>query len=176
MTGNLISQSSITQSSPHISCAFIWMSSMSLVSDPFKPDTDVWIYFSLCRNTDEFDKADDLKKRTHFNSLLTLRCITHVLPLLRKDEIILLLISYKSFHGTWKLDGWNDHIIQPARDVVLDYYKVCTHNISSVHPSRLKPMQSISFSFSATQSHLTLKNTCVAIIYSRFFSCFIVLQ
>ena len=29
-----------------------------------------------------------------------------------------------NFHADWTLDGWNDHIIQPARDAVLDYYKV----------------------------------------------------
>jgi len=31
-----------------------------------------------------------------------------------------------NFHKIWTLDGWNDHIIQPARDAVLDYYKVRT--------------------------------------------------
>jgi len=29
-----------------------------------------------------------------------------------------------NFHAQWTLDGWNDHIIQPALDAVLDYYKV----------------------------------------------------
>jgi len=37
-----------------------------------------------------------------------------------------------NFHAKWTLDGWNDHIIQPARDAVLDYYKVCMLNISSL--------------------------------------------
>jgi len=27
-------------------------------------------------------------------------------------------------HEWWRLDGWNDDIIQPARDAVLNYYKV----------------------------------------------------
>jgi len=25
----------------------------------------------------------------------------------------------------WSLDGWNDYIIQPARDAALAYYTVC---------------------------------------------------
>jgi len=29
-----------------------------------------------------------------------------------------------SFHERWPLDGWNDDSIQPARDAVLNYYKV----------------------------------------------------
>jgi len=29
-----------------------------------------------------------------------------------------------SFHERWPLDGWNDDVIQPARDAVLSYYKV----------------------------------------------------
>ena len=32
----------------------------------------------------------------------------------------------QSFHADFTLDGWNDHIIQPARDAVLNYYKVRT--------------------------------------------------
>jgi len=31
----------------------------------------------------------------------------------------------RTFHAEWLLDGWNDHVIQPARDAVLSYYKVC---------------------------------------------------
>jgi len=31
----------------------------------------------------------------------------------------------RTFHAEWPLDGWNDHVIQPARDAVLNYYKVC---------------------------------------------------
>ena len=31
-----------------------------------------------------------------------------------------------NFHADFTLNGWNDHIIQPARDAVLDYYKVRT--------------------------------------------------
>ena len=32
----------------------------------------------------------------------------------------------RNFHAKFTLKGWNDHIIQPARDAVLDYYKVRT--------------------------------------------------
>jgi len=32
----------------------------------------------------------------------------------------------KNFHADFTVDGCNDHIIQPARDAVLDYYKVRT--------------------------------------------------
>jgi len=32
----------------------------------------------------------------------------------------------RNFHADFPLNGWNDHIIQPARDAVLDYYKVRT--------------------------------------------------
>jgi len=35
-------------------------------------------------------------------------------------------VNPKSFHEKYPLDGWDDHIIQPARDAVLDYYKVRT--------------------------------------------------
>ena len=36
--------------------------------------------------------------------------------------------SRRYFHEGWRLDGWNDHIIQPARDAVLEYYKVNVAN------------------------------------------------
>jgi len=60
--------------------------------------------------------------------------ITHALPLACKSEDILGDIARRdyygrtlySFHAMWPLDGWNDMIIQPALDVVLDYYKVVT--------------------------------------------------
>ena len=42
-----------------------------------------------------------------------------------------------NFHAGWTLDGWNDNIIQPALDAVLDYYKVCTSNISYLTSSLL---------------------------------------
>ena len=32
--------------------------------------------------------------------------------------------SGRNFHGYWNLDGWNDEIIQLARDAVLEYYRV----------------------------------------------------
>jgi len=65
---------------------------------------------------------------------MALRCITHLLPLSSKDRIILQLISDKGVHRAWKLDGWNDHIIQPARDAVFNYYQVCTAKIRAQTP------------------------------------------
>jgi len=105
---------------------------MSSVSDPFVSNADTWLNFSLCYTANEFDKADDQKKKAHFDSLVVLRCIAHVLPLLSKDVYVLRLSFGRDFHRTCNLDGWNDHIIQPARDAILDYYKVYTHNISSI--------------------------------------------
>ena len=73
--------------------------------------------------------ADDLKKKEHSRTLSALFCIAHVFPLAYKSENVLICIpgetSKKNFHAKWALDGWNDDIIQPARDAVLNYYKVC---------------------------------------------------
>jgi len=106
------------------------------MSDPYYSNTDTLFYFSCHLNVNEFDKADRQGKAAHSYSLVAMCCITHVLPLSCKDIEILQLISFRGFHRTWKLDGWNDYIIQPARDAVLNYYKVCTHDISSIRHSR----------------------------------------
>jgi len=77
--------------------------------------------------------ADDLEKKKHSSTLSALLCIAHVLPLACKSERIMgrIFIEYtgpwgysKNFHAEWRLGGWNDGIIQPARDAVLNYYKV----------------------------------------------------
>jgi len=81
--------------------------------------------------------ADDEKKRNHSTSLLFLLYIAHLLPLACKSEDILEEIFHTgrrssswgvqiNFHANFTLNGWNDHIIQPAREAVLDYYKVRT--------------------------------------------------
>jgi len=81
--------------------------------------------------------AQDLKKRNHSDTLSVLLYIAHVLPLACKSGAIVRHIfrtvddssrlhASRNFHTTFTLDGWNDHIIQPARDAVLDYYKVRT--------------------------------------------------
>jgi len=71
--------------------------------------------------------------------------MTHVLPLACKSDDIMKWVfcpeacaryQRSNFHAVWTLDGWNDHIIQPALDAVLDYYKVRTSNIS-YNPSSL---------------------------------------
>jgi len=81
--------------------------------------------------------ADDKKKRNHSQCLLFLLYIAHLLPLACKSEDILEYIfnpevsteswvAPPNFHADFPLNGWNDHTIQPARDAVLDYYKVRT--------------------------------------------------
>ena len=84
--------------------------------------------FSLCPSADAFHRATDSDKKTHSNVLFALLCIAHALPLACESENIMDYIlgekPMRNFHGTWTLDGWNDEIIQPARDAVLNYYKV----------------------------------------------------
>jgi len=90
-------------------------------------------YFSLYQNADEFHIAEDTKKRNHSKTLLALLYIAHLLPLACMSEHILGSIfsteytesgrHLRNFHVEFTLDGWNDDIIQPARDTVLDYYK-----------------------------------------------------
>jgi len=79
--------------------------------------------------------ADDWKKKDHSSALSALLCIAHVLPLACKSENIVRRIFLdraaaleppKNFHAECTLDGWNDGIIQPARNAVLSYYKVWT--------------------------------------------------
>jgi len=65
----------------------------------------------------------------------------------------------RNFHAEWTLDGWNDHIIQPAQDAVIDYYKVRTSNIL---PLRLNSINRTLFVVSVTRSHETSENTCAS--------------
>jgi len=80
--------------------------------------------------------ADAEKKRGHSKNLSVFLYIADVLPQACKSEHILRYIfdakghsrpwhALQTFHANFILDGWNDHIIQPARDAVLNYYKVC---------------------------------------------------
>jgi len=85
---------------------------------------------------------------------MALRCITHLLPLSSKNRIILELISNKGVQQAWNLDGWNDHIIQPARDAAFNYYQVCTAKISSVQFWRSNPFNKTLFIPSAMQNHM----------------------
>jgi len=73
----------------------------------------------------------------HSENLSVLLYIAHLLPLACKsDEIVGFVFrgedhsrgwySPRNFHANFTLNGWNDHIIQPARDAVLAYYKVRT--------------------------------------------------
>jgi len=65
----------------------------------------------------------------------------------------------RNFHAEWTLGGWNDHIIQPAQDAVIDYYKVRTSNIL---PLRLNSINRTLFVVSVTRSHETSENTCAS--------------
>jgi len=97
-------------------------------------------FFSLCRSADEFHMADDEEKRDHSETLSVLLYIAHLLPLTCMSEDILTSIfspeyteiglGPRNFHADFTPDGWNDHIIQPARDAALDYYKVRTRLMS----------------------------------------------
>ena len=55
--------------------------------------------------------------------------IAHVLPLACDSDEVKECISNPhfrgNFHHEWPLNGWNDNIIEPARDTILEYYKVC---------------------------------------------------
>jgi len=104
-----------------------------LISGSFISCTDKCHYFSLCPSADAFHRATDWAKETHSNALFTLLCIAHTLPLACGSKTIknhfflgnvLGREVIRSFHRAWPLDGWNDGIIQPVRDAVLNYYKV----------------------------------------------------
>jgi len=78
--------------------------------------------------------AKDWQKRNHSKKLSVLLYIAHLLPLSWMSEGILKCIFRpewtegwpppRNFHADFTLDGWNNSIIQPARDAALDYYKV----------------------------------------------------
>jgi len=130
-------QCSITQQLLSTLCSSSWTYRRSSVSNIIISCTDQSHYFSLCQSADEFHMAGDWKKRKHSKSLLFLLYVAHLLPLARKSDEIMGYIFHtedrsicwhgpSNFHANFTLNGWNDHIIQPARDAVLDYYKVCT--------------------------------------------------
>jgi len=71
----------------------------------------------------------------------------------------------RTFHAEWLLDGWNDHVIQPARDAVLSYYKVCVSIAVLFRQNSHSNTLNAIFFFSDTRSHLVLKNICASITY-----------
>jgi len=103
--------------------------------------------------------AKDNKKRKHSKHLSVLLYVVHVLPQACKSEDILQYIFVpnctegwrrpRNFHADFTPDGWNDHIIQPARDAVLDYYKVHMRPISLHIVLALKIIQPNFICFSA---------------------------
>jgi len=92
------------------------------------------LHIRPCQNADIFNSSDEDTKRKYSEVLCAFLCIAHVLPLAQKSQGLLDQIYNGQrderwqghFHKRWTLDGWNDHIIQPARDAVLEYYKVRT--------------------------------------------------
>ena len=107
---------------------------VGFVSTPFISCTDKFHYFRIFPSADAFHTADDLSKERHSETISALLCIAHALPLACKSEKIMesILLDHHwglgyeyNFHERWHLDGWNDDVIQPARDAVLHYYKVC---------------------------------------------------
>jgi len=126
--------------------------------------------------------AEDRKKKAHSENLSVLLYIAHLLPLAWMSEDILYFIFSpectedwrppRNFHAEYTLNGWNDHIIQPARDAVLDYYKVHTRPISLHTVLALKLIQPNFICFSAlrkpiqrqkvlARQHSILVSTCV---------------
>jgi len=122
--------------------------------------------------------ADDEKKRNHSKNLLVLLYIAHLLPLACESEEILEYMFFpkdrgfcwygpRNFHAKFTLNGWNDLIIQPARDAVFYYYKVRTlyptSTVLALIPILYQPL--FILWISATQSHPTSRSTCASIIY-----------
>ena len=156
---------------------------VGFISTPFIFCIDKWHHFSLLQSADAFHTANDWRKEKHSFTLSALLCIAHALPLACKSARIMKKILFDrqwdfkyacSFHERWPLDGWNDDVIQPARDAVLHYYKVRV----SIYPSTVLVLNHSTklclciLCSSAMQNHPTSKNTCVAIIYPSFYTFF----
>ena len=130
-------QDSITQQLLRTLCSVSWNHCRFFGFKSCYSCADQSHHFSLCQSADEFDMAEDEKKRNHSKNLSVLLYIAHLLPLACKSDAIMGHIfrtedrsirwhGPSNFHANFTLNGWNDHIIQPARDAVLDYYKVRT--------------------------------------------------
>jgi len=73
-----------------------------------------------------FNSSDDNAKKAYSDTLSAMIYIAHVLPRAGRSPFLELCIKLGYHHLNWPLNGWNDEIIQPARDAVLEYYKVST--------------------------------------------------
>jgi len=132
---------------------------MSLVANPVIHTLINAIILASIRMLMSFTIAEDTKKRNHSKTLLVLLYIAHLLPLACMSEHILESIfspeytesgrRLRNFHVDFTLDEWNYDIIQPARDTVLDYYKVHMRPLSLPTVLTLKPIQPIFICFSA---------------------------
>jgi len=80
----------------------------------------------LCSSEEIFNSFDDDSKEEHSEILSYMVYVAHVLPLACSSERIpreIFNLDW-NFHRKWPLNGWNNDILQPARDAVLEYYKV----------------------------------------------------
>lgn len=82
---------------------------------------------------DMFNSSDNAAKKKHSDILSAMIYIAHTLPFACMYRPVLEFIFdpslplLRAFHKKWPLNGWNDDIIQPTRDAVLEYYKVRTY-------------------------------------------------
>jgi len=68
--------------------------------------------------------TDDDVIQKHSDIFSAMVYTAHVLPLAVTSLNLEQLVLSGDFHKKWTLNGWNDGIVQPARDAVLEYYKV----------------------------------------------------
>jgi len=134
---------------------------VGFISTPFISCTDKCHYFRLLQSADAFHTAKDLSKTRHSEAISILLYTAHALPLACKSKRLLKSICHDnyrgfgcegSFHQRWPLDGWNDNVIQPARDAVLNYFKVHV----SIYPSTvlaLNPFNQTLFIYSLLQRY-----------------------
>ena len=80
----------------------------------------------LCSSEEIFNSSDDDVKEEHSEILSYMAYVAHVLPLACGSKEIEGEIFHPTwnFHRKWPLNGWNNDILQPARDAVLEYYQV----------------------------------------------------
>jgi len=93
----------------------------------------------VCSSEDIFNSSDDEDKEIHSRTLSKIAYLAHVLPLACSSKRYLRGIlrgsTYENgFHGKWHLNGWNDDIIGPARDAVLEYHKVRAMLLKKIAP------------------------------------------
>jgi len=93
---------------------------------------------ALCSSAAIFNSSDDDIKKIHSETLSYMIYIAHVLPLAYNSEDVLRHIIdsclIDKFHQKWPLNGWNDGIIGPAQDAVLEYTRYIPVLLSAFSP------------------------------------------